>query len=101
MTVEALIPLLECDMEVANENLSTSLGDEMNKQDIRKIQSSKDKIPGGELWNDGLISPLRRMASMSHTRATSSAVSNVPSHFQAPRIGFRISTVLRINLNSR
>ncbi|KAI9092727.1 hypothetical protein K1719_027524 [Acacia pycnantha] len=55
MTVEALIPLLECDMEATNEKFSASPGDEMNKQDIRKIQSSKDKIPGGELWNDGLI----------------------------------------------
>ncbi|KAI9108538.1 hypothetical protein K1719_020422 [Acacia pycnantha] len=55
MTVEALIPLLECDMEVVNEKFSASLDDEMNKQDIQKIQSLKDKIPGGELWNDGLI----------------------------------------------
>ncbi|XP_028751906.1 uncharacterized protein LOC114711654 [Neltuma alba] len=48
MTAEALIPLLECDMEAANENCSASPGDEMNKQDSPKIQSSKDKIPGGE-----------------------------------------------------
>ncbi|KAF7815719.1 Two-pore potassium channel 3 [Senna tora] len=55
MTVEALIPLLECDMEAVNEKCSASLSNEMKKQDIQKIHPSWDKIQGGELWNNGLI----------------------------------------------
>lgn len=58
MTVEEVMPLLEyCNIEAAkNEEFSPSPGNDMNhKQDIPQIQSCKDKIPGGEFWNDGLI----------------------------------------------
>lgn len=55
MTFEVLFPLLECNMEAVNDNYSASVSNEMKNQDNKKILSSRDKIPGGELWNDGLI----------------------------------------------
>ncbi|XP_054818236.1 uncharacterized protein LOC129317857 [Prosopis cineraria] len=70
MTVEALIPLLECDVEAANEIFSAFPGDEMNKQDNPKIQASRDKIPGGELWNDGLICAFEFVSAPRRARLT-------------------------------
>ena len=58
MVVEALVPLLECDMEAVNEDYSASLGkNEMKKQGNQKLHSSSrdNMLSGGELWTDGLI----------------------------------------------
>lgn len=56
MVVEALVPLLECDMQAVNEDYSASFGNEMKEWGNHKIhRSSRDNLQAGELWTDGLI----------------------------------------------
>ncbi|XP_027368575.1 uncharacterized protein LOC113874553 [Abrus precatorius] len=52
MVVEALVPLLECDMQAVNEDYSPLL-----RGETKKIHSSiaRDNMQNRELWNNGLI----------------------------------------------
>ncbi|XP_061369844.1 uncharacterized protein LOC133312624 [Gastrolobium bilobum] len=53
MVVEALVPLLECDMQAVDGDYSASLSNETKKQGHQRIHSSS--MHAGELWTDGLI----------------------------------------------
>ncbi|XP_004491335.1 uncharacterized protein [Cicer arietinum] len=56
MVVEALVPLLEYDMQGVNEDYSASLDNEVKEQENHKVRcSSKDNLHTKELWTDGLI----------------------------------------------
>lgn len=55
MTVDTFTPLLEFNMNVADENYAAPQNNEVKKNDNQKIPHSRDIIEGGELWTDGLI----------------------------------------------
>ncbi|KAK7300152.1 hypothetical protein RJT34_10988 [Clitoria ternatea] len=56
MVVEALVPLLECDMRALNEHYSASFNNEVKKKHGNyKVHSSSSTLQNGEIWTNGII----------------------------------------------